>query len=181
MLYIGSSELIQLMIESWYSLTNLSSFSPLLSPWQPPFYSVSLCSIFWERFLSSMFVIQSQISRYDQVCLSLSGSAECPPGFLCLSRNFQIHLSRQIYWQSCLLYSPNILLICIEAVVIASFSFLIFGNLCFLSFFPQSVQLVFINAICLLKEMLLILLLFFSIVYFWLYWFLFQFPLYCLL
>ena len=45
MLYITSPELIYLITESLYPLTNIFPFSLPLSPWQPPFYSACMSSM----------------------------------------------------------------------------------------------------------------------------------------
>ena len=50
MLYMRSPELIPLISNSLYSLTNISSFSLLYSPWQPPIYFVSMSLAFFPTY-----------------------------------------------------------------------------------------------------------------------------------
>ena len=79
MLYIRSLELIHCKTVSWCPLINISPFSPPLSPWQPPFYSVSV----------SLAFIDSTYRWYYTVSI-----------FLCLT-NFTHHNALQVHPLCC--------------------------------------------------------------------------------
>ena len=74
MLYIRFPELIHLVAERFYTLTNVSPFYPLHSPWQPPFYSVFM----------NLTIFKDSTCKVDHTnFLSLSGLfllAKCPSG-----------------------------------------------------------------------------------------------------
>ena len=55
MMYIGYSDLIHLINESLYPLTNICPFLPPPSPWQPPFYSLVLRIQLKNFFLDSTY------------------------------------------------------------------------------------------------------------------------------
>ena len=82
MLYNGSSELIHLINENLYPLTNISPLFP--SPWQPPVYSL----ILWIWF----FLIPSicEIIHYLSFCVWLISLSILPSSFIRVVTNGRI-------------------------------------------------------------------------------------------
>ena len=80
MLHIRSPDFILLVPGSFYSLTNISLFPPLPSPWQPPVCSLCLSSFLFCFFLDSTYKWSHRVFI-----------------FLCLAYRISVMLSRFIH------------------------------------------------------------------------------------